>query len=147
MATQLQQRWFSLWDRLKQKFPNYTADPQALYRELEEHYSRVPRTYHTLAHIEQGLAEFDNVRHLAEWPEAVEFAFWYHDMLGTELLSAEKAHSVAMSASLGEWVFAAVVSMLIRATDHKTNFVIPDTKFIADIDLTIFGQNSERGTI
>ncbi len=49
--------WHALWSRV-----GASGDPVPLYSELVTRYSEPQRTYHTLAHVEQCLREFDRER-------------------------------------------------------------------------------------
>ena len=97
-----EQRWTALWQRLGAQ-----GDANAVYDNLIARYSEPHRAYHTLEHIGHCLDEFEQVRHLATNPDAVELALWYHDAIydtkaqgqrgterGTRVRSGEKCFVV-----------------------------------------------------
>jgi predicted metal-dependent HD superfamily phosphohydrolase len=49
------------------------------YQRLTDAYAEPQRHYHNQQHIAECLAEFDQARHLAQQPTAVELALWFHD--------------------------------------------------------------------
>lgn len=76
MRNKNQQHWLALWQRI-----GAHGDPHAVYNDLVTRYSESHRAYHTLAHIQHCLDEFEQVRHLIANPDAVELALWYHDAI------------------------------------------------------------------
>src|SRR6476620_6270448 len=69
-----QQRWLQLWSRLCAH-----GDGQLLFVQLAAAYAEPNRQYHTLEHIRDCLAEFDDCRALARHPDELEAGLWFHD--------------------------------------------------------------------
>ena len=139
-----EQRWTALWKRLGAQ-----GDANAVYDDLVARYSEPHRAYHTLEHIRHCLDEFEQVRHLATNPDAVELALWYHDAIydtktkDSEERSAALAVEEARNASLPD-SFGQSVANLIMATKHTTAPTDPDVQLLVDIDLSILGQTGDK---
>ena len=92
------------------------------------------------------LRRFDNVEDLADKPQEVELAIWFHDTIynplssSNEIDSAEWAKDFLISSG-GDATVAQRVYELIMATKHDGKVVEDDHKLIVDIDLTILGAN------
>ena len=116
------------------------------YKRLIKAYSETHRYYHTVAHIEAMLIHFDKVRNLADSPDEVEIAIWFHDAIYNPLSSSNEIDSAQWAkdfliSSGGEATVAERVYELIMATKHDGKIVENDHKLIVDIDLTILGAN------
>lgn len=118
------------------------ADAGGLYRILADKYSEPQRSYHTLEHIQHCLAQLDGARHLAEDPDGIELAIWFHDAVfdpeagDNELRSAELFDSL-----LGPHLpreRAAHIRRLIRDTEHPNEPEDNDARLMVDIDLSSF---------
>ncbi|MGQ9631740.1 MAG: HD domain-containing protein [bacterium] len=135
--------WVRLWNSLGGR-----GNPAAAFESLRRAYEEPHRAYHTLAHISHLLDEFEGARNLAEEPNAVEFAVWFHDFVcdpgsgDNEGASAREASSVCRDMGLPE-PFAERVSRLILATRHGSIPADPDSRLIADLDLSILGASPE----
>ncbi len=133
-------RWARLWENLGAE-----GDPEPVYRLLADRYSERHRAYHTLNHVSQCLDEFDAARHLAEQPNQVEMALWFHDAIydpqakDNEQRSAELSRRVAKEAGLPE-AFGREVTDLILATQHHEASKGTDARLLVDIDLSILGR-------
>ena len=130
---QMIDRFADLWTRIKAK-----GDHREKYQELRENYARPNRFYHTLYHISDCLDKFSLVRKLAENPDVIEFALWYHDAEKNEKESAKLARNVCRCAELPE-SFSQGICGLILATTHTEMPKATDAKIICDIDLSILG--------
>lgn len=111
-----------------------------VFRELEQTYSDDPRRYHTLRHIEQCLQEFDEVRHLAKEPAAVELALWFHDAIYDPRESDNEEQSARMLRRMVESPFTEEAIALIFATKHERLHLEQDAALVCDIDLAILGK-------
>jgi len=151
MQKRLEERWLDLWRKVEAR-----GDPWPVYANLMERYGEIHRHYHNLAHIKNGLNELDETRHLANNPNALEFAWWFHDAVYNpasslnEEKSAELALEIIKNASLPR-DFSREVASLIMATKHREIPLDQDAKIIMDIDLAslgepeaIFEQNTEK---
>ena len=140
----LEQRWTALWKRLGAQ-----GDASKVYNDLAMRYFEPHRAYHTLEHIGHCLDEFEQVRHLATNPDAVELALWYHDAIydtkakDSEERSATLAAEVVRSASLPEKLGQSVAN-LNTATKHTAAPTDPDVQLLVDIDLSILGQSEDK---
>lgn len=136
-------RWISLWERLGAQ-----GRVNEVYRCLTWRYSEIQRSYHTIVHIDQCLNEFEQVRQLANNPDAVEFALWYHDAIynprgeDNEEASADLAAEVIRNVGLPD-SFGQLVANLIMASKHNVVSTDSDTQLFVDIDLSILGQDED----
>lgn len=115
------------------------------FNSIADHYATPPRAYHNLDHISQMLGEFDAAKHLAQSPDAVEFAIWYHDAIyDSRAKDNEEQSAQLMRADLAEAEapesLLKVVEALILATRHHQPPVTADEKLLVDCDLAILGQ-------
>ncbi len=110
---------------------------------IEDSYSEPHRHYHTGAHIEHCLRQFDRAPASMEDANAIELALWFHDVEydpqspNNEQESAERFRRSAtgmMSDDLVEQVYR-----LIMATIHDYAPQVPDEQYVVDIDLSSFG--------
>ena len=131
------QRFEALWSR------RVGAGAGAVFDELGVLYGQPHRRYHTAAHIEHCLRQFDLAADRMDEPDAVEMALWFHDAIydvpteRNELRSAELFS--ARAGGRGEEWFRANVHRLIMATTHREPPATLDESFIVDIDLSSFG--------
>lgn len=115
------------------------------FNSITDQYAKPPRAYHNLDHISQMLGEFDAAKHLAQSPDAVEFAIWYHDAVydsrakDNEEQSARLARADLTEAEAAEALIKDVEA-LILATRHQQPPVTADEKLLVDCDLAILGQ-------
>lgn len=114
------------------------------YDALHAAYSEKRRFYHTVDHIEAMLTHFDGVKDIAERPEELELAIWFHDAIykplskTNELDSANWAQAFLASRGYGEAGIERVHD-LIMATLHNGSVKSHDEQLIVDIDLAILG--------
>lgn len=133
-------RWLLFWRRVGAE-----GKPEVVFEKLVALYAEQHRAYHTLAHITHCLDEFEEVRHLAEHPNEVEMALWFHDAIydtesqDSEERSAQLALKTANEMGLPE-TFGNRVHALIVATKHSEPPTETDTKILIDIDLSILGR-------
>ena len=137
-------RFRGLWHRI-------CADgtPDGEYKRLADAYSEPHRYHHTLGwHIIEGLNELWKIRPLLEKPDEVEFAWWFHDYFYrkqskvNEKRSSQTAYALCIGAMIRK-EFAEDVQRLILDTGHNEVPETSDGKFIADIDILIFGKPPE----
>lgn len=137
------ERWQRLWRTI-----GATGDATAWYDRLTRAYAEPQRHYHNQQHIAECLAEFDAARHLAQRPEAVELALWFHDAVydpkagDNEEQSAAMAQACLEGAGLSE--LAGTVAAQVMATKTHTTEGRPDAALVVDVDLSILGQNEAR---
>lgn len=139
-----QELWLLLWRRIGAR-----GDPVKIYDELIMRYAETHRAYHTIEHIERCLGELGQAAHLADNPEAIEFALWFHDAAydpkaeNNEEQSAVLALETMRNASLPD-TFRYSVIRLILATKHLNIPADIDSQLIVDIDLSILGQSAKK---
>jgi predicted metal-dependent HD superfamily phosphohydrolase len=127
-----------------------------VFDELVNAYTAPDRHYHDIRHIADCLSEFDGVRRLAQNPDAVQTAIWFHDVVydGRRTDNEEQSAEVAAAAlrRLGaSEAFIHEVQQLILFTRHDLEPDTPDGKLMVDIDLASlalapdrFDENSRR---
>lgn len=139
----LAERFAALWKAAQLR------DAAPAFAQLEAAYREPSRAYHNLAHIEHMLAEFSAQRALAEWPEAVELAIWFHDAVydsrakDNEARSVSLAHDALVNAGTNMRLCSAV-ELLILATRHLHPPHTRDEQLLVDCDLAILGQSPDR---
>jgi predicted metal-dependent HD superfamily phosphohydrolase len=137
-------RFTLLWQRLAALTP-----PEPVFSALLQAYSEPHRSYHNVTHLCHCLEELDTARSLAEYPDEVEVALWFHDAVYEPLAKDNEARSAALAeqellaASVSQGIIARVVS-LTMATKHDGSPTTLDAQLIVDIDLAILGQPPER---
>ena len=137
-------RFYNLWQRQLVIDSAVTKHQlEAKFLTLINAYNEPQRFYHTLAHIDHCLNQFDQVSDLLHEPDAVEFSIWYHDMIyqpgavDNEQRSADTFKRE--TDSLFPKQFCNVVNSLIMATLHnKPEILDHDTHYMVDIDLSGF---------
>jgi len=144
MKKELESRFKDLWTRLEAK-----GDYLPVFNRFVVSYSEPHRYYHGLKHLEHCLVEFDEVRHLYANPEAIEFAFWGHNLVhdthrqDNEEISALDAVQILQKYRVSR-VIQKDVWRLILITAHNVLPQQADEKVVVDIDLSIFGQPAEE---
>jgi len=119
-----------------------------VYSSLVSAYAEPHRRYHTAHHIEDCLAQLDAAGDIANAPEEVELALWFHDAVykpvssRNELRSAEWAQTFLRSADVdderGQHVYGHIL-----ATRHGEESLSGDAALVVDIDLSILGREPE----
>jgi predicted metal-dependent HD superfamily phosphohydrolase len=135
-----QERWLELWSRLGAQ-----GSGASIFAQLAAGYAEPGRAYHTAEHIRDCLAELDLSRDLAQYPDEVEAALWFHDAVyrpgasDNEDQSAELART-ALSMGAVPHEVADRTAALVLATRHAGVPNSPDEQLICDIDLSILGR-------
>jgi predicted metal-dependent HD superfamily phosphohydrolase len=136
------------WNQLWRRVAGQDAPPET-YHELVSLYSQQHRYYHNLRHIAECLAEFSHVRDLAQQPDAVELAIWFHDAVydthaqDNEEKSAHLAKERIADAG-GRADLCESVTALVLATKSHDPSLHPDAPLLVDVDLSILGQVKKR---
>ncbi len=121
----------------------------ALRDRLLAAWSEPQRRYHTLRHLGDCLALFEETAHLATHPAEVEIALWFHDAIydlkakDNEARSADWALLALAEAQAGPDIHSRV-QRLIMATCHAALPATDDERLLVDIDLSILGAAPER---
>lgn len=138
-----QQRWIDLWSRLGAQ-----GSGGPTFARLTAAYAEPERAYHNAEHIGNCLAELDHTRQLAQRPDEVEAALWFHDAVyrpgasDNEQQSAELARSALSKAGVPQ-ESSDRVAELVLATRHQAAPRSPDERLTCDIDLSILGTDPE----
>jgi predicted metal-dependent HD superfamily phosphohydrolase len=136
-----QQRWLELWSRLGAQ-----GSGASIFAQLAAAYAEPERAYHTAEHIRDCLAELDRSRDLAQHPDELEAALWFHDAVyrpgatDSEDQSAQLART-ALSLGAVPREVADRTAALVLATRHAGVSSSPDDQLICDIDLSILGRD------
>lgn len=116
----------------------------AFYDELDRRYSEPNRHYHGWNHVVHCLQEFDRVPTQMDFPDAVEMAIWFHDVVFTaNAADNEKLSADLFSQFSKKWFsnpFIKKVRQLILITEHKRPPDEGDESYIVDIDFSSFGM-------
>lgn len=121
----------------------------ALGDELVARYAEPHRYYHTLQHLGECIAAFDDTLALAAHPGEVEAALWFHDAVYDVQAHDNETRSAAWaeSALLDAGVAAAAVRRVhahVMATRHEALPPSADARLVVDIDLGILGSAPAR---
>jgi predicted metal-dependent HD superfamily phosphohydrolase len=133
-------KFLQLWKRLGAKT---RSNPH--FNELDRLYSEKKRKYHNWKHIDDGLLEFKEAKHLAENPDAVELAFFYHDAIydskakDNEEKSAELMFHACIDSQLKIDFINHAKSLVMITKQHLAPKDV-DEMLMIDLDLSIFGK-------
>ena len=120
-----------------------------LFAQLMAAYAEPQRHYHTQQHLGECLSAFDAARALAERPDEVELALWFHDAIydikghDNEQRSADWARTALVDAGVVADI-ADRVHALVMATRHTAVPSGRDEQLLVDIDLSILGAERPR---
>jgi predicted metal-dependent HD superfamily phosphohydrolase len=114
-------------------------------------YQQPWRHYHTLQHLNECLTLFESCRDLAEFPDEIEAALWFHDAVYNipveqcyNELQSMKWATIELTAAHFNYDSINRIQQLILITCHKFLPKTPDQKLIKDIDLAILGAPRGR---
>lgn len=141
----LKARWQILWATLG------LPAPAGLLERLLNAWREPQRHYHTLQHLTECLALFDELRDQAQRPAEIELALSFHDAVydvrahDNEARSARWADEALRAAGLGPDRVQRIHD-LIMATCHGAAPASPnpDAALLTDIDLAILGAPEPR---
>jgi predicted metal-dependent HD superfamily phosphohydrolase len=133
-------RFTALWRRLGGR-----TEAGPVFAALAAAYAEPHRTYHNGAHIADCLGQFDAVRTLAERPDEVEMALWFHDAVYDPRAAdnEEKSAAWAVAALTNGGVVTDIAQRIgrwILATRHAAEMAEPDARLVCDVDLSILGR-------
>lgn len=144
MKQHLQSSWQRAWRGV-----GAVGDGLAWCERLLACYQEPHRHYHTLQHLGECLAAFDQARALAPHPDEIALALWFHDAIydvkrsDNEARSADWAREALLDAEV-ECAIADRVHALIMATRHDAVPADADAQLLVDIDLGILGADTAR---
>ncbi|MDP3640483.1 MAG: N-methyl-D-aspartate receptor NMDAR2C subunit, partial [Nanoarchaeota archaeon] len=152
MNQKLRTNWNDLCSRLHVS----QEEAQQTLQDLQQRYGEPHRQYHNLDHIAHCLNEFDAARRLAEQPDLVQLALWFHDCVyepgnpENELNSAEVALAFGENIGLGALDRLRVYELIIT-TQYVIRPGTDDARLIWDVDFSSLGllweefsQNSQN---
>jgi len=119
------------------------------YDRLTKAYGEPHRHYHNHQHIAECLAEFDQARHLAKEPVAVELALWFHDAVYDPKAGDNEERSAGLAIQcLTECgitgLLTDTVARLVMATKNHEVGNDADAAVMMDVDLSILGREEKR---
>jgi predicted metal-dependent HD superfamily phosphohydrolase len=119
-----------------------------LFAELLARYGQAHRHYHTVLHIDACLGFFDWYRGLAQHPERVELALWFHDAVYDPRLPDNERQSALLARTrLGDLGLPSVaidaVETHVLATERHA-CGLADTNLMIDLDLSILAAPARR---
>ena len=118
-----------------------------LFGQLRRAYGEPHRYYHTDRHIAECLQLLNRFAHVAERPDEIAVAIWFHDAVydtkrsDNEQRSAEWAHCYLSAAAIDADCVSRVCDMIVATKDHESSSL--DGCLMLDIDLGIFGAERE----
>ena len=116
-----------------------------IFGRLQQAYGETGRYYHDGSHIEECLTHLGAHQKLAERPEEIEAAIWFHDAVydtkasDNEERSADWASEYLTTAGVGSAIVSRVHAMIIATKTHVAE--TQDQKLLLDIDLGILGAS------
>ncbi len=125
------------------------GDGEAIHAAVLLKYAEPHRAYHSLQHLAECLAAFEQAQALADHPAQVEIALWFHDAIydvqrrDNEQRSAQWAKAALLDGGAPPLI-AETVSRLVLATQHSTAPKGQDECVLIDIDLAILGAEADR---
>ena len=137
-------RWQTVWQQV-----GALNAAESLYDRLIACYAEPHRKYHTIQHLNECFMHLDSLRSLADHPDEVELALWFHDAIydttkkDNEKRSAEWARDSLLAAGVaGEK--AERIYELVMCTMHNAVPAGRDAEVLVDIDLGILGAAAAR---
>lgn len=122
------------------------SDPGGLFEKLCDAYGEPGRYYHDETHINECLSHFSSCEQLAERPEEIEAAIWFHDAVydsragDNEEQSAEWAMNYLSAKGAEPSVVSRIVRMILATKSHVSETA--DEALLLDIDLGILGTSA-----
>jgi predicted metal-dependent HD superfamily phosphohydrolase len=137
-------RWDRSWSALQ------LPAPEVAVRELLlANYRSADRAYHSVQHLAECFARFDEVEALARESGEVQVALWFHDAVYDTHRNDNEAASAAWAGAVtrvagGTEAVAGRIERLILATRHDAVPSDADQALLVDIDLAILGAPRDR---
>lgn len=140
----LKDHWYRAWELLGLDQP-----VPAIFSDLVRRYQEPHRAYHTLRHLEECFARFDEAAGQAERPGELLVGLWFHDAVYDTHAADNEVRSAALAGEVigragGGGELATRVGELVLATRHDARPAGLDQALIADIDLAILGAPASR---
>ncbi len=134
---------------------NYTKDKVLInkfWKEIELHYTKKKRHYHTLSHLDNLLNQLLEIKDKIESWDTILFTLFYHDIIylatksDNEEESAKMAEQRMIQVNVPLQIIENCVAQILATKAHLTNSK-PDTNYFIDADLSVIGQNIKRYTL
>lgn len=121
------------------------SDNKLTFDLLFKAYSEKHRHYHTDSHIDACFIHLDKVLNLAEQPQEIELALWFHDAIYKPFSSTNEGDSAiwVQKFLIENHANSGVIErvyQLIMATLHNDPVTGKDQALMVDIDLSILGS-------
>ena len=136
--------WLSLMERLE------LGHNEGTFKKLRMAYAEQHRHYHTAAHIKATLKHLKEAQHVAQRPDEMALALWFHDAIYKPFSKTNEQHSANWCVSFlaDNAAHADVITRvhdLIMATCHQaaTTPLHRDQALMVDVDLSILGAHSD----
>lgn len=125
--------------------------PEGLSEALAAAWMEPHRRYHDGGHLAEVLRLLDASRHLAERPDEVEVALWFHDAVydphrkDNEACSAAWASDALLSSGAAVEVVDRVIGMIMATRHDEARSMAEgaDEGLMVDIDLAVLGREPE----
>jgi predicted metal-dependent HD superfamily phosphohydrolase len=116
-----------------------------LWNEIERKYSSNKRHYHTLQHLDNLLAQLNEVKGLIQTWQTVLFTLYYHDIIYNPLRSDNEEKSAELAETRMKQIPVSdkeikLCKEQILATKSHLESTDSDTNHFLDADLSILGQ-------
>ncbi|MGM8910068.1 HD domain-containing protein [Psychrobacter sp. 1U1] len=128
-----------------------SAEVNALWQDIATRYNEATRAYHTLRHLQQLFAQFEQVKHKLYEPHIIALALYYHDVIynptstNNEQKSAEhavEALSHYLSVEQCQYISALIMMTANHQLDELANpNKISDASYLLDMDLSVLGAS------
>lgn len=139
-----------IWRRLASGYSPDESLVDALYSDLDNHYSEPHRYYHNWSHIEALLNLFFQYKGEIQKGDVVLFAIFYHDVVyvpgkgDNEYQSAVLAKRALEQLGVPPGMIEEVQHFIEATSQHKLyEDADPDLKFFIDFDLSILAADRE----
>jgi predicted metal-dependent HD superfamily phosphohydrolase len=126
-----------------------SADPAPVAADLLRRWAEPARTYHSLRHLDDCLAQLDAAPAQSADRDLVESALWFHDAVydphagDNEDRSAELAREQLTKLGV-TGTSADAVAALVLATRHRARPEDAEGRLVCDIDLSILGRPADE---
>ena len=124
--------------------PDRWHGPPGVYAELIARYCEPHRRYHTVQHLEECFLKMDEVRSLAQRPQEIESALWFHDAIYDPRRHDNEERSAQWASNCLGGEAGQRVHDLVLATKHAAIPENPEARLLIDVDLSILAAPEER---
>ncbi len=137
--TALERRFRALWSRCVEA-NSIPTGADAAWETLDRGYTEPHRRYHGVSHLDHCLRGLDLAATVAQDPDTLEVAIWFHDVINEPGAADNERRSAEVFSELAAPFMAPArvrrICRLIMTTTHRERPEGGDERFIADIDLS-----------